>query len=105
MGSENAPTWIHAANTDGPVGMSACDICGEELSDDTESLHYNCGGTCRWCMAKSGDPDCRGSVVSFMIDDCISQMQATVEEFETEICKVDYDVGLFHTRILEGFRP
>lgn len=85
--------------------MSVCRLCGEALSDDTESLHYNCGGDCLWCMAKAGDPDCQGRVVGFMIDDCISQMQAAVEEFETEIRAVDYDVDLFHIRILEGFRP
>ncbi len=82
-----------------------CKICKAELSDDEESLHHNCGGDCLWCMAKSGDPDCQGRVVSFMINDCISQMQTTVQEFESEIRKVDYDVDLFHTRILEQFRP
>ena len=81
-----------------------CKTCDEPLSKDPGSLRYNCGGDCIWCMARAGDPDCVARVVGFMIDDCLSACKIAVEEFATEVGKLDYDVDLFYTRIQEGFR-
>lgn len=37
---------------------SICNICNCVMTDNANSLHLNCGGDCRLCMAESGDPDC-----------------------------------------------
>lgn len=35
-----------------------CNICGVVLTDNPDSLNYNCGGDCLLCMSQSGDTDC-----------------------------------------------
>lgn len=34
-------------------GMARCDICSRALSKEID-----CGGTCVFCMAEAGDPEC-----------------------------------------------
>lgn len=85
--------------------MSECHICGAQLEDDEESLHYNCGGDCLWCMARSGDPECQARVQGMFMRDCIDQMNAAVDEFETEMEHVGLSGEEFRLRLLEQWRP
>ena len=48
-----------------------CKICSAELDTDPESLHYDCGGDCLWCMARVGDPECQARVTEMFLADCI----------------------------------
>ena len=46
-----------------------CGICKHTLSDDYNSLRYDCGGDCRLCMALvGGDPDCLESVATIAVN-------------------------------------
>lgn len=85
--------------------MSICKICKHELDSDEESLYYDCGGDCLWCMAKAGDPECQARVAGFFVKDCINLMKLTCEEFRDDLKDIDYDIDEFNTRVMEGFRP
>lgn len=82
-----------------------CVTCGAELEDDEESMHYNCGGECLWCMAKSGDAESRARIEHFFFEDCMEQLTETVNEFVTHVQELGGDESLFRTMILETWRP
>ena len=62
-------------------GNERCNICGTELSDDSDSLAYNCGGDCMKCMAESGDPEYGANVMHVYIEQFYSEYSKLVNKF------------------------
>lgn len=68
-GATEALLWLRAAMRAERPHLAAaftnraarCDICHRRLDDGTPAS-FNCGGTCRACMADAGDPDCIASL-------------------------------------------
>lgn len=82
-----------------------CNLCGVELSADTESLHYDCGGDCLTCMAQAGDPDCVERIIGFTITDCLAQLKVTVRQHGDYVDGISTGASEnFYMRIQEGFR-
>ena len=85
--------------------MSLCNICHAELDSDPESLHYDCGGDCRWCMARAGDPDCQAAILHQFREDCLREMTEVFNGFKDHVEEIDGEWDLFGMQILVSWRP
>ena len=87
------------------IPKERCNTCGYELSADTESLHYDCGGACLTCMAQAGDPECVERIIGFTITDCLAQLKVTVRAHGDYLDGIEQGSSYgFYMRIQEGFR-
>jgi len=39
------------------VNVNSCQTCGQPMSKTPETMNFDCGGDCLYCMARYGDPD------------------------------------------------
>ena len=60
------------------------EICGCKLTDDPNSLQYNCGGDCLMRMVDVGDPDCAFTAVRIqkaMITELLAKLETAKSAF------------------------